>query len=808
MKKLLTTLCLLTTAIAFAERQTENLRNWKFILDNPSGAEKIGFNDSSWQNVRVPHDWAIDKPFDMNIDLQYVKVEADGETTAKLRTGRTGALPCFGKAWYRTQIQAPADTSKRLFLEFDGAMSQAKVYVNGKYVGERPYGYASFCFEITKFVKFNASNVIAVSLHNEILSSRWYTGAGLYRNVRLVIKDAQHIAYNGIFITTPIVSKESATVEVKTELDTTQPLNIKYEILKQGSVVAQKIVSTNNTTTKLDVKNPELWDLENPQLYTLRTSLLDNNGNLLDNVETNFGIRTIEFSVKDGFKLNGKRREIQGVCMHHDLGPIGSAVNVLALTRQLRILKEMGCNAIRTSHNPPTPELLDLCDKMGFLVQAEAFDEWRMGKNKNGYARFFDKWAEIDLRDFIKRDRNHPCIFMWSIGNEVREQRAPDGAKVARMLNNVVKQYDTTRPTTTGMNNATTVFLKNKGEFAKEVDIAGINYNVRNYDKISQMYPNMLIHGSETASTVSSRGVYHFPVIITKKPFHEDYQTSSYDTEAPSWAQIPDEEFEVLDRNRNYFGEFVWTGFDYLGEPTPYNPGTPARSSYFGIIDLAGLKKDRYYQYQSRWNKTKKVLHVFPHWNWQNTHEGKTLPVMCYTNYPEAELFVNGKSMGKRKFDKTSENVMKRYRLVWDNVPYQAGELKIVAFDKNGNVAEEKITKTSGKPAKIKLQLEDGQSNSANKDNLIFVELSITDKNDIFCPTANQFVMFKVEGEGKLKALCNGDATDQTSFASTYMKTFSGKLIAVIEPSGKSGNISITAGGMNLKPTTLKIKTK
>ncbi len=808
MKKLLTTICLLATFTTFAERQTQNLRNWKFIFDNPEGAEKVDFNDASWQNVRVPHDWAIGKPFDMNIDLQYVKVEADGETKALLRTGRTGALPCFGKGWYRTQIQIPADTSKRIFVEFDGAMSQAKVYVNGKYVGERPYGYSSFCFEITNFVKFNSTNTIAVSLNNQDLSSRWYPGAGLYRNVRLVIKKNQHITYNGIYITTPVVSKDSATVEVKTEIDSKQNLNLKYEIFKQGVLVAQATTTTNNTTTKLDVKNPELWDIENPQMYILRTSLLDNNNKLIDKVETNFGIRTIEFSVKDGFKLNGKRREIQGVCMHHDLGPIGTAVNISALSRQLRILKEMGCNAIRTSHNPPTPELLDLCDKMGILVQAEAFDEWRMGKNRNGYSRFFDKWAEIDLRDFIKRDRNHPCIFMWSIGNEVREQRAPDGAKVARMLNNVVKQYDTTRPTTVGMNNATTVFLKNKGEFAKEVDIAGINYNVRNYDKISQMYPNILIHGSETASTVSSRGVYHFPVEITKKPFHEDYQTSSYDTEAPSWAQIPDEEFKVLDTHRNFFGEFVWTGFDYLGEPTPYNAGTPARSSYFGIVDLAGLKKDRYYQYQSRWNKNKKVLHIFPHWNWQNTHEGKTLPVMCYTNYPEAELFVNGKSMGKRKFDKTSENILNHYRLLWNDVPYQAGELKIVAFDSDGKIAEQKIIKTSDVPAKIKLQLEDGQSNSANQDNLLFVELSITDKNNIFCPTANQFVMIKVEGEGKLRAMCNGDPTDQTAFSSNYMKTFSGKLIAVIEPSGKAGEISITAGGIKLKPALLKIKTK
>ena len=808
MKKLLIVVLIITVLTTFADRQTQNLRNWKFIFDDPKGAEKVDFNDSSWQSVRIPHDWAIDKPFNMNIDLQYVKVEADGETKAKLRTGRTGALPCFGKGWYRTQIHIPANSSKRIFLEFDGAMSQANVYVNGIYVGERPYGYSSFCFEITKFVKFNSNNVVAVSLNNEDQSSRWYPGAGLYRNVRLVVKEAEHITYNGIYITTPTISKDSAIVEVKTELDAKQELNLQYEVLKQDTIVAQKTVSTNNATTKIDIKNPQLWDIEDPQLYTLRTSLLDKNGKVLDKVETIFGIRTIEFSTKEGFKLNGKRREIQGVCMHHDLGPIGAAVNVSALTRQIRILKEMGCNAIRTSHNPPAPELLDLCDKMGILVQAEAFDEWRVQKNKNGYARFFDKWAKIDLQDFIKRDRNHPCVFMWSLGNEIGDQRIPEGIKTARMLNNVVKQTDPTRPTTVGINNSTIVFIEKKALFAKEVDIPGINYNIYNYDKISQMYPDMLIYGSETASTVSSRGVYHFPVIRTKTPYHEDYHTSSYDMETPPWAQIPEEEFDVLDKHRNFFGEFVWTGFDYLGEPTPYNPGTPARSSYFGIVDLAGLKKDRYYQYQSRWNKTKKVLHVFPHWNWQETHTGKTLPVMCYTNYPEAELFVNGKSMGKRKFDKTSKNILNRYRLIWDNVPYQAGELKIVAFDAQGKKVEEKLTKTSGKPAKIKLELEPEQSYSANKDNLIFIELSITDKNDVFCPTANQFVMLKIEGEGKLKALCNGDPTDQTSFASNYMKTFSGKLIAIIEPSGKAGDISIIAGGMRLKPASLKIKTK
>lgn len=804
----ITTMCVIAV-VAFAQRQTTFLRDWKFNFGNVSNAQALDFDASKWADVRVPHDWAIDKPFDMKIDMQYVQVIADGDKTAKLRTGRTGALPCFGTGWYRTNLDiSESDSNKRIFVEFDGAMSRANVFVNGNYVGWRPYGYSSFCFEITKFVNFGGKNVVAVRLENPEQSSRWYPGAGLYRNVRLVKKSQSCIDYNGVYITTPEVSAKKALVEVKTEISNAKGCFVEHKVFdKTGALVAKAKVSDKENSTKLLVENPKLWDIENPELYVLQTSLVDANGKVLDNVKTRFGIRSIDVSLKNGFQLNGKRVEIQGVCMHHDLGPIGAATNVSALRRQLRILKEMGCNAIRTSHNPPSPELLDLCDEMGFVVQAEAFDEWRKPKNKNGYSLFFDEWAERDLTDFIKRDRNHPSVVMWSIGNEVVDSRFREGAKTARFLTDIAHRVDPTRKVSVGIDQCKLVFKDFGGDFARQVDIVGINYNAHMYEYIDKHYPDLVIHGSETASTVSSRGVYHFPMKETRRPYHDDYHTTSYDVEAPSWATTPDRAFELLDKYRNYFGEFVWTGFDYLGEPTPYNPGTPARSSYFGIVDLAGLKKDRFYLYQSRWNKNTEVLHILPHWNWDD-REGKNVPVMCYTNFPEVELFVNGESQGKRKINKDSKRNLDHYRLIWDNVVYKAGELKAVAYDSNGKQVAEKIVKTTDKPSTLKITAEANQKLVADKDELVFVEISVEDKNGNVCPRANSMVFVKVEGAGKLRALCNGDPTDQVPFSAGYMRAFSGKLIAVIEPTGEKGEVSISAGSMMLKAGLLKLQLK
>ncbi len=778
---------------------------WKFVNADVKDAEKACIDDSQWETVTVPHDWAIDKHFDMNIDYQLVKVTQDGDKTFKLRTGRTGALPCFGVGWYRKFIDVPNDKKgSKLFLEFDGAMSNAKVYVNGNFAGEWPYGYASFEIDATPFVKWGEKNLIAVRLDNKEQSSRWYSGAGLYRNVRTVYKHNTHLTKDSTFITTPKIEKNKAIVSVKSEIANVENASsIKHEILDTDKKVLAYIYTNDlSKESKIELKNPKLWSPETPNLYTLKTVLFDKNGNEIDQQKIRFGVRSLEFA-RDGFKLNGKKTAIKGVCMHHDLGPIGAATNVRALKRQLGMLKEMGCNAIRTSHNPPSPELLDLCDEMGFLVQDEALDEWRREKCKNGYNKLFEKWAEKDIAAFVRRDRNHPCVFMWSIGNEIPEQRYKDGAQTARYLRNIIRNNDTTRPVTAGID-----YMKafEVSKIPQELDVVGLNYRPHLYQKFLKQYPNMIFHGSETASTVSTRGSYHFPVKRDNNPFHEDYQVSSYDLETPPWAQPPDEEFGSLDDFPEFWGEFVWTGFDYLGEPTPYNPGTPARSSYFGIIDLAGMKKDRFYLYQSRWNPEAKTLHILPHWNWED-RIGQNVPVHCYTSFDKAELFVNGKSMGIKTKNPKSKNYLERYRLMWDNVLYQAGEIKVVALDENNKPLAEKIVKTSDKPAKLRLTL-DRDKFVADSKELIFIEIDVLDKNGLFCPRANAFMFVKVSGEGKLRALCNGDATDQTKFSSNYMKSFNGKLLAVVEPTDTAGEITIEAYGMSLKPAELKIKTE
>ncbi len=815
MKKLTATtlIALLAASTVFGGRKTSQLRDWHFNLGDATDAKNENFDCSRWEKVRIPHDWAIDKPFDMNIDIQYAKVEADGDKTYKLRTRRTGALPCFGVGWYRTSFELDKEEAqKRVFLEFDGAMSLAKIYINSELAGERPYGYSSFCVDATNFVKAG-KNQVAVRLDNKEQSSRWYPGAGLYRFVRVVVKEKSHIKYNGIFATTPNVSADSATVKIETEVENPDKLSVEHKIFDKNKKLVAKTKVPAGETALLKVEKPALWSPDSPALYTLKTSLVSG-GKTLDEVSTRIGIRSISFSAVDGFKLNGRYTSLKGVCLHHDLGPIGAATNVSAIRRQFEILKEMGCNAIRTTHNPPSPEFLDLCDELGFLVEAEAFDEWKHAKNRDGYWRYFDEWAKRDLTDFVKRDRNHPSIILWSAGNEIPDIVKPDGIGTAKMLVDTFHALDNTRPVTVGINYGRQVFSQGNGEFAKIFDVVGVNYNPWTCrDTIPKKFPEMIVHGSETASTVSSRGIYHLPLkkfkadIISKKmPFSPDYQMSSFDTEAPPWAQILDEQFYILDKNKKLLGEFVWTGFDYLGEPTPFNPGTPARSSYFGIVDLAGFPKDRFYFYQSRWNEKAEVLHILPHWNWEG-REGKPIPVICYSNFPEVEVFLNGKSFGKRRLDPNSPELLKRYRFIWDEIPYEAGELKAVAYDAAGNKKLEKVVKTSGQPAAVKFEIKHSKL-SANPDELIFVEMSVVDKDGNFCPTATPMLFVKVDGAGRLLALCNGDATDQTAFSSNYMKAFSGKLLAVVKPTGKADEIKIHTISMNLKPSFISVKTK
>lgn len=781
-------------------------KNWRFNLGDVTGAQDIHFDDSNWELVKIPHDWAIGQQFDMNIDKQFVQVVEDGEETLRLRTGRTGALPMFGIGWYRTTINLPLSYEDRLVdIEFDGAMSNAQVYLNGNYIGHWPYGYTSFRFDLTPYCRFGEENILAVRLDNQEESSRWYTGAGLYRNVRLVVRHACSVTHWGTFIQTPIVNTKEAVASISTTIDKkahgTKKLRLVTDVYDDtGKKVASsqqvKVVKDSLFTFVQDIKieHPKLWDVHNPAMYTSVSNLYEEDI-LLDQYTTPFGIRKINFDPNKGFLLNNENMKIKGVCMHHDLGPLGAAVNESALERQLEMLKEMGCNAIRTSHNPPAPEFLSLCDRMGLLVQVEAFDEWQIGKGKNGYSKYFNEWCEKDIAAIIRRDRNHPSVFMWSIGNEVREQTQSEGYKVARRLVEACKREDLSRPITAGFNNHKHA-IKNK--LAHEVDLVGFNYKPQDYKEFHEKYPEMIIYGSETASTVSSRGIYKFPVAENGNVWYEDYQASSYDTDRVKWGSLPDTEFAAQENNDFILGEFVWTGFDYLGEPTPYNEGTPARSSYFGIIDLAGLKKDRFYLYQSLWSSTP-VLHVLPHWNFPE-RIGQVVPVFCYTNYPKVELFVNGKSKGVK--ERASLRSNNHYRLQWDDVKYYPGEIKVLAYDENDVLVDERIVKTAGPSHSIKMT-SDKHVIKKGGEELAFITVEVYDKDGNPCPTATDYIFFEVEGAGKIKALCNGDATCHTPFSSTSMNMFSGKMIVVIEPGDEKGRIKLSAYGSRLVPETI-----
>mgnify|MGYP000553305738 FL=1 len=744
----------------------------------------------------------------MRIDMQSVQVLEDGDKAPKMRTGRTGALPAFGIGYYRTSFKSDESmVGKRIRIEFDGAMSLAKVYLNGEYVGEWPYGYSSFAFDITDKWNFNGENIIAVRLENKPESSRWYSGAGLYRNVRLVVTEPVSVGHWGTYITTPNVSARKAGLNIETCVvnKTGNEVKVRLEslLMDADGKLVKKSSSTKSIsgdkyifTQKMSVSNPELWSVENPYLYNVVSNVYVDN-RLCDTYNTPMGFRSIRFDKDKGFFLNGESVKLKGVCLHHDLGPIGTAVNYRALERQLQMMQEMGCNAIRTSHNPPTPELLEMCDRMGLLVQVEAFDEWRIGKNVNGYNTLFDKWAERDLTAMIHRDRNHPCVIMWSIGNEVREQKDANGAETARFLTEIVHKEDPTRLVTAGFNNHNDAI---KNGLAAEVDLVGFNYKPRDYKKKHEEYPDFNIYGSETASTVSSRGEYKFPVKEWRGAYYEDYHVSSYDLEYPGWACTPDTEFEQQDDCDFIAGEFVWTGFDYLGEPTPYNEGTPARSSYFGIVDLAGLKKDRFYLYQSKWSE-KPVLHLLPHWNWEDKI-GQKVPVYCYTNYPKAELFVNGKSMGMRQ--KSNNSKYERYRLMWNDVVYQPGEIKVVAYNEDGSIADTEVIKTAGRTFRIKTTVDRKEISADGKD-LAFVTVEILDKDGNLCPKADNLLFFDVEGAASLKTVCNGDPTDQTSFSSDYMRAFNGKLVVVLQSSGKAGKAKLKIYGGHLRPAVQEI---
>lgn len=809
--KLVVLLSFFLVPLAAQERMVVRLdEGWRFIKEDITSATDVSLDDRQWQSVRVPHDWAISGPFDLNQDMQFVQVIEDGEKEPKLRTGRTGALPATGVGWYRRKLHLPADQKgKRVYVEFDGVMSNAQVYLNGRYISGRPYGYSSFSLDLTGLFSFGKDNVLAVRVENKPEMSRFYTGAGIYRPVRLVCTSSVHVAHWGTYVTTPQISSGKAVVKIETSVENFDEKVDKVRLLteiydKEGKCVARTSSVRKGKeqplrfVQKCTVSQPSLWSPDTPTLYTAVSKVYVED-ELCDTYRTDFGFRTLKFDKEKGFFLNGERMKLKGVCLHHDLGPLGAAVNTRAIERQLEMLKEMGCNAIRTSHNPSAVELLDLCDRMGIMVQVEAFDEWKMGKCTNGYNTLFDKWAERDLTDLIHRDRNHPSVIMWSIGNELREQDAADGGKVAQFLTDIVHREDPTRPSTAGFNNHWGAITNG---LADAVDLVGFNYKHFDYVNKHKEHPEYVLYGSETSSAVSSRGVYKFPVRDNWEPWYNDYQVSSYDMDYVPWGSAPDTEFAQQDDNDFLLGEFVWTGFDYLGEPSPYGEGAPSRSSYFGIIDLAGLKKDRYYLYQSVWSD-QPVLHVMPHWTWPD-RIGQEVPVQCYTNYPKVELFVNGVSKGVRTKDASAK--FTRYRMMWDSVKYEPGEIKVVAYDDAGRACEEKAIKTAGQPYQVRLKEDRKQIHADHKD-LSFVTIEVVDKDGNLCPRDASMLFVNVQGNGTLKALCNGDATDLTSFSSNYMRVFNGKMVAIVQSTDLAGEIKLVVSGERLKKGEVTIGT-
>jgi beta-galactosidase len=795
------------------ERRVSLDENWRFFKGGAEGAERPDFSDTAWRTLDLPHDWAIEGPFDPKINPH------------------SGALPFFGTGWYRKHFTLPAGARGRHFaVEFDGAMANAQVWINGKDLGGRPYGYIGFSFDLTPHLNFGSQeNVLAVRLTPEDQSSRWYPGAGIYRNVWLDITDSVRVARWGTYVTTPAVSAEKATVAIRTDIENRRSdaarITLETVILNAAgkeagrTSVGQTVApgARQSVDGRIEIARPHRWDISDPYLYSAVSTIRDG-GRVLDRYDTPFGIRSIEFARDKGFLLNGRHVKMQGVCMHHDLGALGSAVNRRAIERQLQIMKGLGVNAIRTSHNPPSPELLEYCDKLGLLVMDEAFDMWQRPKVRNGHGKYFDQWGETDLRDMIRRDRNHPSIILWSIGNEILEQASPEGWRLARRLTDICHEEDRTRPVTAGFNQSTNAI---RNQLADQVDIPGFNYKPNEYAQILKDHPTWTIVGAETSSCVSSRGVYHLP--IEKYEKHPSLQLTSYDVIAPPWAYTPDVELDVQQRMPNVLGEFVWTGFDYLGEPTPYFNGRganetdwPSRSSYFGIVDLAGFPKDRYYLYKSVWTSDP-MVHILPHWNWAG-REGQNIPVFAYTNCDEVELFLDGKSLGKKARGSepvvlpVGPNVSKelkfssRFRLAWQ-VPYQPGTLRAVGYRGGKPVAREEV-RTAGTPALIAL-VPDRTTIAADGADLSFITVRIEDRNHNLAPGADNLVQFKVEGPGKIAAVDNGNPATVESFQADQRKAFSGLCLLIVRSQrGQAGRIQITATSNGLQSARTDVLSK
>ena len=794
---------------------------WKFThQDSPAQADE-SFNDRGWKAVRVPHDWAIDGPFDREIDKQTVAIEQNGETAATEKTGRSGSLPWIGVGWYRTHFTVEPGC-ERAILNFDGAMSEPQVYVNGQLAGEWKYGYSAFNIDVSKYIhRDGRPNTLAVRLENLPESSRWYPGAGLYRPVKLITTGTCAIREWGINVETLDFTHGAHTASVKVTVAAQGCFSNKtvIRVSTNGQEAVLPTVYENDlgdltVSGTLALTDVRCWMPEHPQLYSLTVSVENEDGKVLDKKTVKYGIRTIEVDDR-GFYLNGHRRTIKGVCLHHDLGMLGAAVNKAALAHQLLLLKEMGCNAIRTSHNMPSQWQMDLCDSLGMMVMAESFDMWVYPKCKNGYARFYKDWWKRDLANLVEANKLHPSIVMWSIGNEIPEQGMADGLRMTREMQSLIHRHDHTRPVTAGMDRIDNALSTG---YAQVLDIPGMNYRLPRYQHAYDHLRHGFLLGSETASTVSSRGVYKFPVVPRKSYAYDDGQCSGYDVESCWWSNLPDEDWAFQDDMRWTIGEFVWTGFDYLGEPTPYDEYWPSRSSYFGIFDLAGLPKDRYYLYRSHWNTKDTTIHLLPHWTWPG-REGEVTPVYCYTNYPTAELFVNGKSQGRisknkgytlkdnayEPVEEGKDALLDRYRLRWNNVVYEPGELKVVVYDVRGNVVGEEVVRTAGRPDHIELSA-DRTVLSADGADMAFITARVVDKDGNFCPDADHRLTVSAKGSVDFKGICNGDATSLEVFTRPTMQVFKGMLSIGVINNGRSGNASVTVSGKGLKSATLQLQ--
>lgn len=786
------------------------------------GPALTDFDDQDWRRVDLPHDWGIEGPFRQEYP------------------GHTGKLPWWGVAWYRKTFELPAGMAAddRLHLELDGAMSYASVWCNGRLAGGWPYGYASFRVDLTPHLRRGERNTIAIRLDNPPDSSRWYPGGGIYRDVRLVKTAPVHVGQWGTRVTTPEVSPELATVRIETTVENhagspaelrlrTRLHRLEASGLPGDPVAASPAeafsVAAGSSATvaqSIPVSAPRLWSVASPHRYVAVTQVLRGDV-VVDEYETPFGIRHIEFSADRGFLLNGQRVTLNGVCLHHDLGALGAAFNVRAAERQIELMKEMGANAIRTTHNPASPAFLDLCDRLGMLVIGESFDCWHWGKTENDYARIFNDWSERDLRAMIRRDRNHPSLILWSVGNEIVNIEHRENAAIARRLVAIVHEEDPTRGSTAGLNNTPVGFNGDQEIY----DVFGFNYRSMVYARFRKENPAIPVYGSETASTVSSRGEYFFPVIDSRGGGMANFQMSSYDLYAPRWAWSPDAEFKWLDETPATLGEFVWTGIDYLGEPTPYTSDgsalmnlsdpeqlarmkeelelmeknqSPSRSSYFGIVDLAGFKKDRFHLYQARWRPEHPMAHILPHWTWPE-RVGEVTPVHVYTSGDEAELFLDGVSLGRKKRGPFE------YRLRWNDVVYQPGELKVVAY-KDGRPWAEDTVRTAGEAAGLKLEVDRSLLRADGLD-LGFVTASVADERGDLVPRAKPVVTFTVEGPADLVATDNGDATSHVTFSSATRPAFNGLVLAIVRPrAGEAGVIRVRASSLGLPDAILEFE--